>query len=61
MLTLISISDFLTNKKRIQNFLLFCILYIRLCLKKLSAKYTAKWGVQIAEMFFKTRYIVQQK
>ncbi|WP_417024764.1 DUF6783 domain-containing protein [Blautia sp.] len=51
----------MTNKKRIQNFLLFCILYIRACLKKLSAKYTAKWRMQITEMFFKTRYIVQQK
>ena len=61
MLTHVSITNFSQNKKRIQNFLLFCILYIRACLKKLSAKYTAKWGVQIAEMFFKTRYIVQQK
>ncbi|WP_416386438.1 DUF6783 domain-containing protein [Blautia wexlerae] len=32
-----------------------------MCLKKLSAKYTAKWRVQITGMFFKTRYIVQQK
>ena len=45
---------------------MFCTIFnfqtrSRACLKKLSAKYTAKWGVQIAEMFFKTRYIVQQK